>query len=589
MTERLIIWLIVGPLLLAVVAPMIQTSLEQWRLPIHAIGHVLLLVSAVATFRLPAQAVVVTIRGAALGGQLSLDSSRPVPAELTLVAVLFLAISLACDKLARASRHGIAFLSLLAVAQTAANLTFLAGDLLALYGGLVILSLSITVMIGLDFSNPGRDAGLRVLATLEAPSAVALASFWLIDAQTGTVNLAAVPSRIQSLGPATALVLVLPILIAVIARAALAPLQHWVIVGSRAGAAPVAVTIAGLAVPLGGVAFARLVDVATLGNLNLLHALAVLAALSACLAGIGAFWETSALGVLAYLAMAQVSLAVVGFATPNPWGPAAGWLGLASGAIALTTLGLGLTAAIRAVRATDLSRLSPNQIGWPTTAALAVGSLALAPLPGFAAFAARTILVGSLVADGTNWGLVAGLLTILATFVVTASALRVPVALTRNYAPETVKTKVRSLPRVGKRARALAEALPREADELGNIGGVLVVLIILNALVGIVPVSWLGSLAGVSNPAPAAPLLTLAVTVVLGAVTIIAVRSFEDPTAFADHLPRGMTRNLRAFLQRFHPERAIDPYLVFGYLLINLGRLSAALLNNTLGRLARSG
>ena len=93
------------------------------------------------------------------------------------------------------------------------------------------------MMIGLDFSDTGGTHGLRVLITLEAPAAVALVSFWLIDAQTGTLDLTEVPARVQSLGPTNALLLLLPILIALVARVALAPLQHWVVVGSRVGAA----------------------------------------------------------------------------------------------------------------------------------------------------------------------------------------------------------------------------------------------------------------------------------------------------------------------------------------------------------------
>ncbi|HEX5416248.1 MAG TPA: proton-conducting transporter membrane subunit [Chloroflexota bacterium] len=596
MNERLIIWLIVGPLLLAVVAPLIQAGLPRRGLPIHAIGHLVLLAAAVATFLLPTQSVIVAMQTGGLGVSLSLGAGRPVAAELTVAALLFLAISLASDQLARSSRHGVAFLSLLAIAQGAVNLVFLASDLLALYAGLAVLSLCLTVMIGLDFSDAGRDAGLRVLITLEAPAAVALASFWLIDAQTGTLDLAEVPSRIQSLGPTSALLLLLPILIALIARVALAPLQHWVVVGSRVGAAPVAVTIAALAVPVGGVVFARLVGIATLGNPDLLHALALLAALSAVLAGLGALWETNALGMLAYLAMAQVSLAAVGFATPDGLGAGAGWVGLGGGALALTLLGLGLTSAVRASRDTALARLSAERVGWLSAAAVTIGSLALAPVPPFATFEARAMLLSSLVLDGTNWGMLAALLTVLATFLVTIGALRLPLALVRSQSPETVgaaeNADERPPRQKGRRRVRLAPAsdasLPRAIDQLGDVAVALVGLIALNVLVGLVPVAWLAGLVGASLTTT--PLsLHLACVVLVGVVVLVAVRAVDAPAALAGRLPVRATRGVQAILLRYHPERAVDPYLTFGFLLLHLGRLSATILDNTLGRLARAG
>lgn len=598
MIDRLLLWLIAGPLLLAVVAPMIQTGSPRRAAPVHAIGHLVLLVSAVAALLVPSQSVVVGVRGGGLGVPLGLSLNRPVVVELIVAAVLFLAISLASDKLARASRHGLAFLSLLAIAQGAVNLVFLATDLLTLYGGLAILSLCLTVMIGLDFSNAGRDAGLRVLITLEAPAAVALASFWLIDARTGTLSLVEVPGRIQSLGPTSALLLTLPVLIALIARVALAPLQHWVIVGSRVGAAPVAASIAGLAVPIGGVVFARLIGVATLGNPALLHAMALLAALSAVLAGIGTLWETNALGVLAYLAMAQVSLAAVGFATPGGLGDSAGWLGLGSGALALTTLGLGLTSAIRASRDTKLANLASGPVGWLSASAVALGSLALAPLPPFATFEARTMLLSSLVIDGTNWGILAALLTVLATFLVTVGALRLPLAIFRSAAleasPTTEVTEERPGLKKGKGKRTRltptsGARLPRRIDDLGEVAGVLIGLIALNALVGIVPLPWLTSLVGASAASTAGPTLSIVFTIVVGIVVLAAVRSVDVPSALVGRLPLKTTRGVQSLLQRYHPERAIDPYLACGSLLLLLGRISAAILDNTLGRLARAG
>ena len=78
MTERLILWLVAGPLLLAIVAPMVQTGLPRRRVPIHAIGHLVLLGIAVAALLQPTQSVIVAVRGASLGVSLGFDLSSPV-------------------------------------------------------------------------------------------------------------------------------------------------------------------------------------------------------------------------------------------------------------------------------------------------------------------------------------------------------------------------------------------------------------------------------------------------------------------------------------------------------------------------------
>ena len=186
----------------------------------------------------------------------------------------------------------------------------LAGGLFALYLGLLLLSFSLVAMVGLDFAHGSASAALRVFATPEVPAAVALASFWLIDARAGTVVLADLARQAPWLSDGTSPLLVAPIVVALVARAGLAPFQQWVVTGCRAAAAPAAAGIAGLAVPLGGLVLTRVAGAAVPLDRQWLDALAFLGGFTALVAALGALRANTSLGWLGYAATAQVGFAV---------------------------------------------------------------------------------------------------------------------------------------------------------------------------------------------------------------------------------------------------------------------------------------
>ena len=389
--------------------------------------------------------------------------------------------------------------------------------------------------------------------------------------------------------------LLLPILIALVARVALAPLQHWVVVGSRAGAVPVAVSIAGP----GGSPRGRRLRPAGWDR----HARKPRAPPRPGAPGRGERRPGRRRGALGDERAGDASLPGHGAGQPRGgWLRDAGrsrcecrlggagkrraradpaWPGLDVGDSRLAGYRAG-AALVPADRLAERGRHHPRQPR--AVSAPAIRHLRRADHASEQSRPRRDEL-----------GLLAALLTVLATFFVAVGALRLPLAMFRSEpaeSPEAVdateEPRRKAKRQRVRRASLAGTTLPRAIDDLGEVALTLVVLIGLNILVGIVPLSWLAGLTGASLAA-SDPTLATAFTILVGILVFVAVRSVDAPAALVGRLPLKTTRGVRAVLQRYHPERVVDPYLTFGFLLLLLGRLSATILDNTLGRLARAG
>jgi hypothetical protein len=433
----------------------------------------------------------------------------------------------------------------------------------------------------------------------------------------------------------------LPIVVALVTRAGLLPFQQWVVTGCRASAVPAATAIAGLAVPLGGLVLARVVGLALPVDPSWLHALAFLGAMSALVAALGALRAGTALGWLGSVAIAQVGFATAGFMAGTSTGPAAGWLALASGAVAVVLTGLGLGLAMRATRQEAILGPADVPASWVGRLSLGVGLLAAAGLPPFPSFTARWLLLAGLL-DGRSTlddGLAA--LVIVASLALAASGFRAlfgwgraPLALDGHAngspapalpaapviaftqraggapAPEAAAfvqrepeliAPLRAAPAgpwvgssrsldpfrvdVSWRLRQSEGARP-DWEMLGPLGG----LAILIAGAGLTPLAWLGAIFPVPTPIPSATMGLIATVVLLlvpgGALGLH--QAWEGLARRARHR-KWPSRRLVRLRERCHFDVATDPYLLVGGLLVGLGRASAAIVNHTLGRLARAG
>lgn len=556
MISNLLPWLIVWPALASLILPLIGAAPHRRRGALFALAHLGGLGLAMLLLISPPAGEVATGRFGWLELQLSVAPERPVAATLALSALILLLVSGASRPAVRDARQGTAFLSALLLEQAGVNLALLADDLLTLYVGLLIVSLALTLMIGIDFVASGGSAALRMVATLEVPAAFALAAFWLIDAHAGTVALRDLPHASGWLGSPGAWALLLPIVLAVLGRAGLAPLQGWVVIGCRAAILPAAVAVAAVALPVGGLVLARLVATVIPPASPWLQALLLLGGLTTIVGGVGALREATVAGWLGYLAIGEAGLAAIGFVDGSPAGRLAGSVELATLAVAITLVGLSLASVPRLAAPGGL----PGR--WRVHLPFLIGLMALAPVPLSPSFTARWLLIASLLNTRSTTSQASAAMALVGTLLLAASIWRV---IARARQPATAPS---------------PSASPAKSGG-SFVGGGLVALAALGVLAGATQSLW----EPLTDDGVAAGPRLLAVLLV--SVAVVGAAGLGGWPVRRRAIGRSAAR-LEALWQRWHPDRLLDPYLLIGWILLTLGRLSARLLDQTLGRLARA-
>jgi len=360
-----------------------------------------------------------------------------------------------------------------------------------------------------------------------------------------------------------------------------------------------------------------------------LDALAFLGGFTALVAALGALRANTSLGWLGYAATAQVGFAVVGFLVESGTGRAAGWLGLGSGAIAVTLAGLGLGLGMRGARRETIVGPGDLPASWFARLPLGIGYLALAGVPPFPTFTARRLLLASLLEGRSSVDLLLAALVVAASLLLAAAvwqallgsrqapveldghtngsyvtraleepALALPLSRLGGYperestaSPRALAARAEARPILWP-ARGLARWRARRLDRarvewemLGSLSG----LALLVVLAGLIPLAWLGSALQLAPPAPSgAPSLAASVLLALAIGGAVWLNHGSSRLKTRLRLQKRLTRRLVWLNERYHLDVATDPYLIVGGLLLGLGRASAAILNNTLGRLARA-
>ena len=575
MTSHLILWLIVVPSLATILVPSLGIVLPHWRPALFKLAHVACCALAVVALTGSPADVVVAVRRGALDLQFGLILDYPTGIALILAALLLLIVGWFSQGYVRGARYATAFLSLLLLEQGAINVVLLAGDLVTLYAGLLVLSFALMFMIGLDFVASGGNAALRVFASLEVPAAFAFVGFWLIDARAGTTSLADLARRPDWLNYSSSWALLLPIVVTLVGRAGLAPLQNWVVSGCRAAIAPASVAIAGVALPVGALVLARLVGTVVPADSLWTQGLTLLGVLTAVVCGVGALRENTVPGWLGYLAAGQVGLATVGLTVAGSIGRLAGMVDLATVALAITTVGLAAGLAMQESQHNRLTALAAlpriQRVRWP----LAIGLLALATVPPFGTYTERQLILSSLLDQGAGWRWVVAGAFVVGTTLLAAAVWKTLFRLVLGQPDE------QSADLDGQ--AHLTKMPPNET--IGGIVGLASIITLVGALdplrgsfVTAAVSPWPTSAATVASSV----LLFLAIVLSIGGTLVAGRIEFSN-----HHLDR--VADLLSWLwRRGRLDRVLDPYVVVGWLLLTTGQISAATLNQTIGRLARA-
>ena len=572
--------LIALPVLATVLAPSIGAVVPAWRQGIFTGIHLICLAFALLVWRLAPLQSVFDMRGGALNVQFELGVTSDTGCELVLVALLFLVISTFSRGYVQGARHGAAFLALLLLGQAAVTLVLEANDLFALYSGLLLLSIVLTSLIGLDFAAVGERAALRVFATLEVPWTLSLVGFWLIAARAGTASLARLGLVPPTWSEPGATIIFVPIAVALLARSGIFPIQNWVVVACRATTAPTAIVLAGVALPLGALVLARLVGVILPTSGPWLTLLALLGAMTGLVAGASALQERSALGWLGNLAVGQIGLAIVGFAVDSSDRRTFGELALVGAMLGVVLCGMGVGIAVRAAQHPRVAGLARQPMSWLGRAALGLGLFALVPLPPLPGFTARWLVLTALLQNPAPWADVIAVLDVLGTLLLAAAVWKVILDPAESLDGE----RVRESSAIPAQPVALVQpsgTVRRRVKSDWEIPSALVGLLVFTGLLSIAQPLWLAlPPADLGSWAGYAALVLLSLAVVSG----VAWHTTISAPAWLNGLGWAISWGNR----RLRLGQLCDPYVVIGGFLMAAGQVSAGLLNQTLGRLART-
>lgn len=196
---------------------------------------------------------------------------------------------------------------------------FLAGDLFNLYVGFEILLTASYVLMTMNANTPRIRAGVTYVVVSVVSSLLFLTSIGFIYASVGTVNMADLSLKLQTLPTGTQMQLHLMLLIAFGIKAAVFPLSLWLPDSYPTAPAPVTAVFAGLLTKVGVYSIIR---TETLlfpgGELNTL--LTFVAVLTLIIGILGALAQTDIKRLLSFILISHIGYMIWGIALGNQLG-----------------------------------------------------------------------------------------------------------------------------------------------------------------------------------------------------------------------------------------------------------------------------
>jgi multicomponent Na+:H+ antiporter subunit D len=287
---------------------------------------------------------------------------------------------------------------------------FLSGDLFNLYVGFEILLAASYVLITLGGTETRIRAGTTYVVVSLLSSVIFLAAIGLIYAATGTLNMAQLVDRLDTLPDGVRMVLQGMLLLAFGIKAAIFPLSAWLPDSYPTAPAPVTAVFAGLLTKVGVYAIIRTETLLFPGGR--VADLLMVAALSTMIVGIlGAVAQSDLKRLLSFTLVSHIGYLLFGVGLASRTGIAAAVFYTVHHIVVQTTLFLVAGLIERRGGSTALDRLGGLARTAPVLAILFfVPALNLAGIPPFSGFLGKLGLIQAGVDDGTalSWLLVAG-------------------------------------------------------------------------------------------------------------------------------------------------------------------------------------
>lgn len=287
---------------------------------------------------------------------------------------------------------------------------FLAGDLFNLYVGFEVLLSASFVLLTIGASTERVRAGISYVMVSMVSSLIFLLGIALVYAATGTLNLAELAVRLDSVPDGTRAALFAVLMVAFGIKAAVFPLSTWLPDSYPTAPAPVTAVFAGLLTKVGVYAIIRAHSLLFPGGV--LDGVLLVAALLTMIVGIlGAIAQNDIKRLLSFTLVSHIGYMVFGIALSNELGMAGAIYYVAHHILVQTTLFLVVGLIERQAGASTLQRLGGLAAASPLLAfVFVIPALNLGGIPPFSGFIGKVALLEAGAESGTilAWALVAG-------------------------------------------------------------------------------------------------------------------------------------------------------------------------------------
>ncbi len=290
---------------------------------------------------------------------------------------------------------------------------FLAGDLFNLFVGFEVLLTASFVLLTIGASEDRVRAGIAYVMVSMVSSLIFLFAIALIYAATGTLNMAELALRLDSVAPGTRSALFAVLLVAFGVKAAVFPLSTWLPDSYPTAPAPVTAVFAGLLTKVGVYAIIRAHSLLFPGG-GLDNVLLIAALLTMLVGVLGAIAQNDIKRLLSFTLVSHIGYMVFGIALASRPGMAGAIYYVAHHIIVQTTLFLVAGLIERQAGASTLRRLGGLAAASPLLALLfLLPALNLGGIPPFSGFLGKVALLQAGAAEGSvlAWVLVGGSVT----------------------------------------------------------------------------------------------------------------------------------------------------------------------------------
>jgi F420H2 dehydrogenase subunit N len=321
------------------------------------------------------------------------------------------------------SAGGDEFYALLLLATVGMMVVSSSIDLITLFVGFELASLSTYALAAFDKSRRNLEAAMKYFIFGSASSALMLFGFSLLYGMTGTTRISEIAATLTAnLGPASLIALIF-VIAGFAFKMALVPFHMWAPDTYEGAPSLVSALLAAGSKKMGFAAAFRVIFVAMVAlRVEWYLAFAILAAITMTLGNIVAIWQNNVRRIFAYSSVAQagyiaIAFVVVGAAGTLPNSAYVAQTGIAGGLLlilghALMKTGAFIATAVVAYMVLREGKTDPDDISSyaglskraPITAfCLLIFMFALAGIPPTAGYIGKFVLFGSAINAGLVW------------------------------------------------------------------------------------------------------------------------------------------------------------------------------------------